>query len=115
MKLSSGDEHLIRGLQAKELQAIATAILAQVAPHVAPVTSAESALKAVQFTRGQSLDYPNWMFTRRGHDLLPLFQKAFGGPKVLHAPRLLKVMRRIRLVPVELADVFDTIQAERSL
>jgi predicted ATPase len=109
--ISAGDEHLIRGLSEGELQSIVAGIQAIVEPKLGALTASLMAPKVVTFTNGRKVEYPAWMLDYRGHDLLPIFQAEFGGPKVISHPRLFGMLRRVRLLPVELADIFDELQA----
>lgn len=108
--ISQGDEHRLRALNQAELQAIVTAIAAKVEPTIPALTEAERLPQIISFINGRSVQYPNWMIDRRGHDLLPLYQAVFGGPAVISPPRLYRSLRRVRLIPVELAEILDKLQ-----
>lgn len=108
--ISTGDEHMIRELPEKALTAIVEAIHIEVKPHIQNLQNVETHTRTVKFTKGVEAQYPAWMLDRRGHDLMPLFQKAFGGSAVINPPRLEQSLRRLRLIPVELADIFDRLQ-----
>ncbi|WP_080727922.1 AAA family ATPase [Ralstonia solanacearum] len=110
LNISTGDEHLIREQPEKILTAIVAAIVTEVQPHIRDLQHAETLTRTVKFTKGVEARYPAWMLDRRGHDLMPLFQKAFGGSGVITPPRLEQSLRRLRLIPVELADIFDRLQ-----
>lgn len=109
LTLSSGDEHLIRAQPEVILNAIVSAITSIVAPFLSNFKEEENAMKVVTFTNGSKAQYPSWTLNRRGHDLLPIFQKAFDGPGVISPPRLEQSIRRLRLIPTELADIFDSL------
>lgn len=111
LQVSAGDEHLIREQPESLLGAIVDAIDAEVRPLLPNFGSADAVKRAVTFTRGVQVQYPAWMLDRRGHDLMPLFQQAFGGSAVITPPRLEQSMRRLRLIPVEIADIFDRLQS----
>ena len=111
LPISIGDEHLIRELPEETLVTLITAVRGCVEPLLANPSPADTLKKTVSFTNGKNVDYPAWMLDRRGHDLLPAFQAAFGGPGVVNPPRLEQAVRRLRLIPVELADIFDALQA----
>ena len=110
VSISRGDEHQIRSMPEPELQAIASAILSMVEKKLLGLTNAEQTLRAVTFTNAKTVNYPAWMIDRRGRDLLQLYQAVFGGPSVISARRLEKSLRRVRLVPVELADIMNRLQ-----
>jgi ABC-type dipeptide/oligopeptide/nickel transport system ATPase component len=110
INISAGDEHRIRTLTEVELQNIVAAARAMIEPTIPGLNSAELAPQAVSFTNGKTVEYPGWMINRRGHDLLPLYQSVFGGPGIISPPRLYKSLRRVRLIPTELADIMDKLQ-----
>jgi energy-coupling factor transporter ATP-binding protein EcfA2 len=107
--LTPGDEHLLRTLPASSLQSVADYIGQQVAAELGMLTSVERMPSPVTFTNGIKLEYPGWMLTRRGHDLLPIYQRVFG-QNVITPPRLEKSFRRVRLVPIELAGIMTRLQ-----
>lgn len=88
LNIFPGDEHLIRAQDNSILQAIVDSISGMVEPHLGSITASEKALAPVSFTNSKIINYPTWMLTRRGHDLLPIFQKAFGGPSTITPQRL---------------------------
>ncbi len=107
--VSSGDEHTLRTLQSSSLQAISDAI-------TAGVEAAESKLSGaprvnVDYTNGVRLTVPNWVIEHRGHDLLQIVQRAWGGPQLVNPPRLVKALRRVRLIPRELAALYADLQS----
>jgi len=108
--ISQGDEHRLRAMNQAELQTIVTAIAAKVEPTIPSLTAAERLPQMVSFTNGRSVQYPTWMIDRRGHDLLPLYQAVFAGPAVISPPRLYRSLRRVRLIPIELAEILDKLQ-----
>jgi hypothetical protein len=108
VKIMSGDEHVMRALPETSLQSISDTISAG-------VESAEPNLRgfprvSVAYTNGVNLTVPNWVVEHRGHDLLPLVQRAWGGQQIVNPPRLIKALRRVRLIPRELAAVFASLQ-----
>lgn len=110
LQISTGDEHLIREQPEAVLSAIVTAIAAMVQPLLPDLKEEETHTRVVQFTKGSQAQYPAWVLDRRGHDLMPIFQSAFGGTGVITPPRLEQSIRRLRLIPTELADIFDRLQ-----
>ncbi|EDY19117.1 AAA ATPase [Chthoniobacter flavus Ellin428] len=109
--ISVGDEYLLRSMSVMQLQSIVNTIRGTVESRLVNLTSFEVMTTAVVFTNTKVLQYPLWMIDRRGHDLLPLYQAAFGGPTVLTPPKLERSFRRIRLIPKELADIMDKLQS----
>lgn len=108
VQVTSGDEHLLRILAAAELQAISDTI-------VAKVQAVCTGLKAtthvqVEYTRGMVVEVPKWVIDHRGHDLLPVYQQAWGGPQLINPPRLTRSLRRVRLIPRELAALYADLQ-----
>jgi hypothetical protein len=110
LNISSGDEHQLRSMPAAKLQLIVDEVHRIVAPTLSNVTPADSVLRDVAFTTGMVLQYPAWMLDRQGHGLFPVYQAAFGGPKVVSPPALRKMWRRVRVVPVELANLLRVLQ-----
>ena len=110
LQISTGDEHLIREQPEAALSAIVAAVAAIVQPLLPDLKEEETHTRVITFTNLSRARYPAWMLDRRGHDLMPVFQKAFGGPAVINPPRLEQSIRRLRLIPAELADIFDRLQ-----
>ncbi len=67
----------------------------------------------VKFTRGFVVEYPRWMLDMRGHDLLVHYQTLFGGPTVVSPPNLYRSLKRVRLVPEEIAVLLSKVQQAR--
>jgi predicted ATPase len=109
VSVPQGQEHLIRTLPAPQLQAIVSAVQAAVEPSTNGRQSSDT--QEVSFTNGMKVGYPEWMITHRGHDLLPIYQRVFGGPGILSLPRLQRAFKRVRLVPSELADLMASLQS----
>ncbi len=110
LSITSGDEHRIRALTRSNLQLIVDSIRTILEPKVPNLSTAETELVTVRFTNGSEADYPKWMIDRRGHDLLPLYQANLGGSGIVSPPRLYRSLRRIRLIPIELAEIMEKIQ-----
>lgn len=106
--ISSGDEHLLRLQEGVVLQAIVNAVCA--AMEIVDPTLATTVTTNVTYTVGSRVQMPAWVADRRGHDLLPIAQRAFGGHGVVNPVRLLKALRRCRLLPEELAKLLMSIQ-----
>ncbi len=109
VNISAGNEHLLRFESETGLQAIVDVVSAK-------MTAINSSLQVVpttvvRYTQGQNVQVPGWVINHRGHDLLPIAQQAFGGPKIVNPPRLIKAVRRCRLIPEELASLLATIQS----
>jgi energy-coupling factor transporter ATP-binding protein EcfA2 len=107
--VTPGDEHLLRTLSASALQGVVDYVAQQVEPALGTLTSSERVPTVVTFTNETKLRYPGWMLTRRGHDLLPIYQKVFG-QAIITPPRLAKSFQRVRLVPIELAEIMSRLQ-----
>lgn len=108
--VSEGTEHVLRTCDSAVLQRIVDAIATLVEPHLGAITAAEKARQEVRFTIGLTLQYPAWVLERRGHDLLPSLQSAFGGPSAITPPRMISAFKRLRLIPSELAAVMRRLQ-----
>jgi predicted ATPase len=107
--ISPGDEHRLRAMAVPALQNIVDYVAQRVEPELGVVTGAEKTPTIVKFTNGIELNYPGWMLTRRGHDLLPIYQKIFG-QTLITPPKLERSFSRVRLVPIELADIMSRLQ-----
>jgi energy-coupling factor transporter ATP-binding protein EcfA2 len=107
--VTPGDEHRLRTLPVSALQSVVDYVAQRVEPALGTLTGTEKTLTVVKFTSGIELKYPGWMLTRRGHDLLPIYQKVFG-QTVITPPKLEKSFRRVRLVPIELAEIMSRLQ-----
>lgn len=108
VNVTVGDEHVLRTLAAAPLQAISDAITAGI--ESAEPTLAGTPRVDVVYTHGIHLNVPNWVIDHRGHDLLPIVQRAWGTPQIITPPRLIKALRRVRLIPRELATLFSDLQ-----
>jgi len=108
--IARGDEHLIKDLPEDKLGGIARDITSAVEQHLLGLTPEEKATTSVTFTNGKKVQYPNWILSRRGHDLWLPFRRAFGNEGTISPPELLSSMTRVRLVPIELAALLHEIQ-----
>jgi ABC-type ATPase involved in cell division len=108
VQISSGDEHLLRLQSDGALQAIACEVAAKMEAAEPGLRTTTTSL--VTYTVGRQITVPSWVIDHRGHDLLPIAQKAFGGARIVNPPRLIKALRRGRLVPTELATLLAKIQ-----
>jgi hypothetical protein len=106
--VSSGDEHLLRVQPEDHLQAIADVITNSMEAINPSIKTSKTS--TVKYTVNRKVTVPSWVLDYRGHDLLPVAQKAFGGPGIINQPRLIKALRRCRLIPCELASIFADIQ-----
>jgi hypothetical protein len=104
-----GDEHHLRTLPDSVLQRVVDYVAEKVEPALGALTVHEIERAAVTFTSGARLEYPRWMLAKRGHDLLPIYQRIFGH-SIVTPPKLEKSFRRVRLVPIELAEIMAGLQ-----
>ncbi len=109
VRITSGDEHLLRSFPENSIQAITNVIVSEVERVNASLD--KSGQVQIEYTNGVKISVPNWVIDRRGHDLLPIYQRAWGDHKLINPIRLRRSMRRVRLVPRELADLFLDLQA----
>ena len=110
VSISAGDEHLIRNLPETLLQLILDTVRSNVESCLDDLEAKQKQSEKVEFTNGKTVQYPNWMLSYRGHDLLPVYQSLFGGAKVISPPRLKKVLQRVRLIPKDLALLMKKLQ-----
>ncbi len=111
VSISQGDEHRIGALTEPQLQSVADAVIAIIQPRLNGLSPADLTPTVVHLTSGAALSYPSWVLRRQGHRLLVDYQNAFGGHNVITTPRLLKMLRRVKLMPVELLAVMRALQA----
>ena len=108
--ITSGDEHRLRSLRIIELQAVLDAIRSMVEPLTAEDMATDTTPTPVVFTNGRTVNYPSWMLNNRGHELLSVYQTILGAA-VVNRATLEKSLRRVRLLPNELADLLVTLQS----
>jgi hypothetical protein len=106
---SLGIDAAIRTQSPDVLQSIVDYVQQAIEPTLLGLTASERVPIAVTFSSGVQLNYPGWMLNRPGHDLLPVYQKVFG-QNLMTPPRLNKSFRRVRLVPIELANILTDLQ-----
>ena len=109
VSVTAGDEARLRLLPVSDLQAVVDAIRAKIEPALLPLTADDCGSRSVTFTTHKTVSYAGWMLDRRGHDLLPVYQSVFG-QNIITPPKLLKSFRRLRLLPLELAEILERIQ-----
>jgi energy-coupling factor transporter ATP-binding protein EcfA2 len=112
--VKKGSEHELGALPQSDLQRIADEVLGLVdrALRAGGVASA-TPTREVEFTNGIKVRYFEWMFTYRGHDLLAKFQYALDSSRAqtIQYEKLNLALRRVRLIPKELAQVMRELQA----
>jgi hypothetical protein len=111
VRISRGNEHLLRDLHELALQDIVDAVSCSVLPQLGQLTTEEQASVVVRFTTDKELSYPAWMLTRRGHDVFAAFQRTYSSSNVINYLSLESSLLTLRMVPVELADVFHQLQS----
>jgi hypothetical protein len=105
--LGAGDEWKLRQESSEALQSIADKILA---PVETILPNPGTARIPVQFMSSQTLQYPEWLLHSRGHDLQGKFNEAYGASRDICSKRSLKhAFERLRMVPLELHDIFTSI------
>ena len=108
VQVSPGDEHPLRVQPDSILQAIAQVVTSKM--EIAEPNLKTTATSIVTYTVGKRITVPSWVIDHRGHDLLRVAQNAFGGPRIVTPPRLVRALRRGRLIPTELASLLTEIQ-----
>lgn len=108
VSISSGDEHLIRLLPQSSIQNIVDVICAPVEANNLDLVG--TGLCNVTYTNGCKVTLPNWVINYRGKSLLQAFQSVWGGHQVVNPPRLIKAMKRVRMIPKDLAEIYASIQ-----
>ena len=103
-----GSEALIPELPVDDLKRIAGVILSPVAALLS-LDSGESAEVEVDYQTGAKLMLPRWLLDRRGKDLCTVFRGAWDGTALGTRP-LIDAFEKVRMVPEELANLFEMIQ-----
>jgi len=109
VSVTSGDEHLLRLLPPAALQAISDAVTEKVQT-LSSSLIVEPRVQ-VEYTRGSVIEVPAWVVNHRGHDLLSMYQRAWGGHQLISPPRLVRSLKRVRLIPRELAALYSDLQS----
>jgi hypothetical protein len=94
---------------ASALQAVVDYVVQTIEPELGWLTDSEKERVTVTFTNGIGLQYPRWMLKSRGHDLVPIHQRMFG-QAIITPPKLERSFPRVRLVPMELAEIMTKLQ-----
>ena len=113
IQIPEGQEHRLRTLPAPDLQSIADAVLASVESIDWP-TEAEKVRRPVHFNRGDEvivLQYPAWQLDRSKADIRAAYHRTHN---CLNQRQLLYAFRVVRLVPKDLREMLERIQAEES-
>jgi ABC-type cobalamin/Fe3+-siderophores transport system ATPase subunit len=111
IRISRGNEHLLRDQHQSALQDIVSAVSSSVLPQLGQLTGDEQTSTVVKFTNSKELSYPTWMLTRRGHDVFAAFQRTYSSSNVINYQSLESSLLTLRMIPMELADVFHQLQS----
>lgn len=109
-RLRLGDEHLLRIFPEAHLQELLNIVCTKVQKGVATLESSGLTVD-VRFTNGVTLRYPKWALDIQGHQLPSMYRSAYPKSRVITPPKLLQALRRVRLVPRDLADMLRRLQA----
>jgi AAA15 family ATPase/GTPase len=112
--LKVGEEYKLKSLPAEQLQNIADTIFRKVEPLLSGAfsdySSSEVSRETVTFTNGLSLEYPKWIFHRRGKTLLnEVYQKSFSH-KIVNFTFLFKALRKVNFIPCDIVDLFNKVK-----
>ncbi|MBH8570118.1 AAA family ATPase [Microvirga sp. STS02] len=107
--ITSGEEDKIRALSQDQIQAITDAMLLHVKPKLRNLQLEEEVLVPVGFNNGFAINYPQWFLSRKGKELLGIFNDEFG--RNLSREALTTSFKRIQLVPTDIVELFRRVQA----
>lgn len=109
LAFSPGDEWKIRELEPAMLQRIADVILQPIKERL---TKPARGKTRVSYLTGQTLKVPKWLVKTRGHDLAYAFYEEYGDSASQRL--LMHAFTRLRLIPVELRELFNAIRTQGS-
>lgn len=109
IKIDKGDEGDVANLPSESLQLISTSILKKIEASIDDLKPEEKKLLEVEYIGGKKIMLPLWFLKRRGKDLLSVFQNYYGGPSAINYKSLEVNLRRTKLIPVEIKDLFKSI------
>jgi len=109
VRVTIGEEHLLKSLTPHSLQMLADVVIAKIRSTLSSLRAEDEELVDVAFTHGFSLKYPRWMLETRGKDLLSKAREAFGGAN-LTLDTLLTALKRTRLIPQDLSTLLKQLQ-----
>ena len=115
LTLGVGEEYKLKFLSSSKLQEVADKVIDLANPHLPQYFTdfdpqTENVRKEVKFQNGISLQYPKWIFDRRGKTILnQVYNDAFTSP-VVNFTTLFKAMRKLSLIPEDLTKKLIEIQ-----
>jgi hypothetical protein len=112
INLSFGDEHKLKLMSSPQLQLIADKIHADIQPSLKSslvgYIEEDNNLYSEEFTSGIVLNYPVYLVSKRGKNLLPIYLSTF---KLKHS-NLLDSFRRVQILPIDLNILMESIQKQ---
>lgn len=105
-----GDEHLLRTFSGARLQEVLDTVCAKVQAGLITMKPTDLDLIDVHLTTGVTLKYPRWTIETQGHQLHSIYRTAFPSSRSITPQKLLQTLRRTRLVPRDLAELFSRLQ-----
>lgn len=115
LTLTVGEEYKLKFLSSSKLQEVADKIIDLSVPYLSQYFTdfdhtIENERKDVKFQNGITLQYPKWIFDRRGKTILhQVYNDAFTSP-VVNFSTLFKAMRKLNLIPEDLTKKLIEIQ-----
>lgn len=109
--LRIGEEHKLKNLSTENLQKISNHIHSLIEGTNSRIKDSNPNNEYVSCDYGNNIkiDVPKWLYTMRGKDLLNYYISHFT-PEIIKKDRLLRSIRKINLIPVELEILFKKIQ-----
>lgn len=106
--ITPGEEEKIRALSQEQIQAITDAMLLHIKPRLRNFQQEEEVLVPIIFSNGFTINYPQWFLSRKGKELLGIFNDEFG--RNLSREALTTSLKRIQLVPNDIVELFRQVQ-----
>lgn len=112
--LAVGEEYKLKLLDNQLLQRVADSIIYQIEPELAAYIegydASENERVSIKFTNGSELQYPKWLFTRRGKTLLQVVYNKVFNSSIVNATTLSKAMRKLNMFPQDIVETLNTLR-----
>lgn len=115
VNFSVGEEYKLKSLSAETLQKVADSIISEIEPDLVNVFPdfnqvTETVRIEIEYSNGIKLNYPKWLFTRRGKTILnEAYNRKFTS-RVINFTTLFKALRKLNLFPRDIIDKLNEIK-----
>ena len=112
---SVGEEYKLKFLSQEILQNVAESIISEVQPDLETFfadfnETMETERIEIEYSNGVKLNYPKWLFSRRGKTILNEVYNTKYTSRVINFSTLFKALRKLNLFPKDLIDKLNEIQ-----